>query len=60
MPISVRDGINRLEVTLKDPLYITYNQRMRRLGGVLKVDERKKPVSGLDGVYYQLDADYLK
>ncbi|MEM7317350.1 MAG: DUF4190 domain-containing protein, partial [Planctomycetota bacterium] len=49
-----------IEVTLKDPLYITYSQRMRRLGGTLKVDERKKPVSGLDGVYYQLDADYLK
>ena len=49
-----------IEVTLKDPLRIKYSYKRRRLGGVLKVDTTKKPVSGLDGVYYQLEADYLK
>lgn len=49
-----------IEVTLKDPLRIKYSLKMRRLGGILKVDTRKKPVSGLGGVYYQLSADYVK
>ncbi len=49
-----------IEVTLQDPLRIRYSYARRRLGGVLKVDTKKKPVSGLDGVYYQLEADYVK
>ena len=49
-----------IEVTLKDPLRLKYSLKRRRLGGILKVDTRKKPVSGLGGVYYQLDADYVK
>jgi hypothetical protein len=49
-----------IEVTLKDPLRTRYNRRRRRLAGTLHVDTRKKPVSGLDGVYYQLEADYIK
>jgi hypothetical protein len=47
-------------VTLQDPLRVEYALRKRGLGGVLKVDTQKKPVTGLDGVYYQLDADYLR
>lgn len=49
-----------IEVTLQDPLRTRYNRRRRRLAGTLHVDTRKKPVSGLDGVYYQLDVDYIK
>ncbi len=49
-----------IEVTLKDPIRTEYSTRRRKLGGVLKVDTEKKPVSGLDGVYYQLEVDYLK
>ena len=49
-----------IEVTLKDPLRIRYSVMRRKLAGVLKVDTEKKPVSGLDGVYYQLEADYVK
>ncbi|MCA9186928.1 MAG: DUF3299 domain-containing protein [Pirellulaceae bacterium] len=48
-----------IEVTLRDPHRVKYSMSKIKLGGVLKVDTRKKPVSGLDGVYYQLDADYL-
>ena len=47
-------------VTMKDPLRIRYAQRKRKLGGILKVDKRLKPVSGLNGVYYQLETDYLE
>jgi hypothetical protein len=49
-----------IEVTLQDPLRVVFARRMRRLGGVLHVDTRLKPVSGLGGVYYQLDADYVR
>jgi hypothetical protein len=33
---------------------------MRKLAGTLQVDLRLKPVCGLGGVYYRLDADYVK
>lgn len=49
-----------IEVTLRDPLRTDYSLRRRKLAGVLKVSPSKKPVSGLDGVYYQLDAEYIK
>ena len=49
-----------IEVRLEEPNTVDYSLRMRKLGGVLKVDTRKKAISGLDGVYYQLDADYVK
>jgi hypothetical protein len=45
-----------IEVTLRDPLRVRYSYRRRGLAGILKVSTRKKPVSGVDGVYYQLDA----
>jgi hypothetical protein len=48
-----------IEVTLEDPLRTDYSLARHRLGGVLKVDTRLKPISGLQGVYYQLKADYL-
>lgn len=49
-----------VEVTLQDPLRIQYSMRKRGLGGVLKVDKELKPVSGVQGVYFQLDADYVR
>lgn len=48
-----------VEVTLRKPLTTGYSMIQKKLGGVLKVDTRLKPISGLKGVYYQLDADYL-
>ncbi|MCP4194010.1 MAG: DUF3299 domain-containing protein [Planctomycetaceae bacterium] len=49
-----------IEVTLKDPLRVDYSYSQVKLAGVLKVSPYKKSVSGLDGVYYQLDADYVR
>jgi hypothetical protein len=49
-----------IEVTLKDPERIDYSFSRRRLAGVLRVSPHKKQVAGLDGVYYQLDADYVR
>jgi hypothetical protein len=46
-----------IQVTLRDPLRIEYSYYRRKLSGEFKVSARKKPVSGLDGVYYELDAD---
>lgn len=49
-----------IQVTLKDPLRIDYSYSKRKLAGVLRVSPYKKAITGLDGVYYQLDAEYLK
>ena len=49
-----------VEVTLRDPLRTIFERRKRRLAGTLTVDIRLKPVSGLGGVYYRLDAEYVR
>jgi hypothetical protein len=49
-----------VEVTLRDPLRTIFERRKRRLAGTLTVDQRLKPVSGLGGVYYRLDAEYVR
>ncbi len=49
-----------VEVTLRDPLRTFFERRKRRLAGTLTVDMRLKPVSGLGGVYYRLDAEYVR
>lgn len=49
-----------VEVTLRDPLRTIFERRKRRLAGTLSVDTRLKPVSGLGGVYYRLDAEYVR
>ena len=49
-----------IEVTLQDPLRVDFSYGRRKLGGILKVSPNKKGVAGLDGVYYQLDADYVR
>ncbi len=49
-----------VEVTLRDPLRTIFERRKRRLAGTLMVDQRLKPVSGLGGVYYRLDAEYVR
>lgn len=48
-----------IEVTLDEGLLTNWSTRRRRIAGTLLVDTRKKPISGLDGVYYRLKADYL-
>lgn len=47
-------------VTLRDPHRTVYNQRKRKLTGVLKVDTSMRPVDGVTGVYYELDAESIK
>ncbi len=49
-----------IEVTLRDPLRVEFARRKRKFAGILKVDGRLKPVSGLGGVAYQLDAEYVR
>jgi hypothetical protein len=49
-----------IEVTFANDLSTEYSYRMHKLGGVLRVSSQKKPVDGLDGVYYELEADYLR
>ncbi len=49
-----------IEVTLQDPLRVEYSLRLRKLAGKLKVSPVKKRIKNLDGVYYQLDASYIR
>ena len=48
-----------IEVTLREPLQVDFNFRVHKLGGIFTVDTQLKPVSGVNGVYYQLEADLL-
>jgi hypothetical protein len=49
-----------IEVTLAGGHRINYSLRKRKLGGVLRVDTALKPVSGVNGVFYQLEADHVQ
>lgn len=49
-----------IEVELEGDLRTDYNMVRRKLAGTLTVSPQKKPVSGLDGVYYRLSADYVR
>jgi hypothetical protein len=49
-----------IRVTLKDPLRVDFAYRRRGLGGVLRVHPQLQRSTELTGVYYQLEADYLK
>ncbi len=49
-----------IQVTLRDPHRIEYSYYHRKLAGTLLVSPYKKVVESLDGVYYQLDAEYVK
>jgi hypothetical protein len=49
-----------IEVTLAGSNRIEYSLHKRKLGGVLHVDTALKPVSGVNGVFYQLEADHVQ
>ena len=49
-----------VEVTLGEGLTTTYSRRKKKLAGTFLVDSELKPVSGLEGVYYQLNANYVR
>ncbi|MGE0756089.1 MAG: DUF3299 domain-containing protein [Pirellulaceae bacterium] len=48
-----------IEVTLTGEDRIKYSFQKRKLAGVLLVDTQLKPVSGVNGVYFQMQADYV-
>jgi hypothetical protein len=49
-----------IEVALDGEEYVSRSLRQWRLAGTLHVDQRLTPITGLEGVYYRLDADYIK
>jgi hypothetical protein len=50
-----------IEVTIRDAPGVRYSQYKRKLGGILHVSNRTKQVAGgLNGGFYELDADYVK
>ena len=50
-----------IEVTLKDPLRVDFARRRRKLAGVLRVElQLGVATNGPAGVYYRLEADYLR
>jgi hypothetical protein len=49
-----------IQVTLPEGETVSYSTRRLRLAGVLEVDPQLTPVKGYIGVYYKLDASYVK
>jgi hypothetical protein len=47
-------------VSLRDPNRVARSHGRLKLGGMFHVNLRLKPISGIDAVYYQLDADYVR
>lgn len=51
---------NMVEVTLSDPLRLTFGRTKRRLAGTFHVNPQLKQVNGVGGVFYELDASHAK
>jgi hypothetical protein len=49
-----------IEVKLTGDEFASKSLRKHSLAGTLLVRPYKKPVDGLDGVYYELEADHFK
>lgn len=49
-----------IEVTTPPKQPVRYTRRRLRLAGTLRVDTRLKPVDGLTGVFYQMQADSIE
>ena len=49
-----------IEVSLQGENRVAYAMRKRKLAGILTVDTRLKPVTKLGGVYFRLEADYVR
>jgi hypothetical protein len=49
-----------IEVTMPPNHPVRYTRRRLQLAGTLKVDTQLKPVDGLTGVFYQMEADVVK
>jgi hypothetical protein len=51
---------DRIQVTLADPLRLTYQPRLHKIGGTFHVEAQQSTVGGAKGgVFYHLTADYL-
>ena len=50
---------DRIQVTLVDPLRLTFHKGRHNLAGVFQVKPARSP-DGIGGIYYQLEADYLR
>ena len=52
---------DRIQVTLDDPLRLTYEPRLHKVGGTFHVEAQPSTIDGAKGgVFYHLKADYLK
>ena len=49
-----------IQVNLMGDLVAKFGMRRYKLAGTLRVDPTLKPVQGVDGVYYTLNADYIR
>ncbi len=49
-----------MQITINTDQRVQFSLRRRKFGGILHVDKRFKDRSGLQGVHYYLDADYVK
>ncbi len=50
---------DRIQVTLVDPLRLTFRKRLHGVAGVFHV-KPAPAIDGIGGVYYQMEADYIR
>ncbi|MCE9546269.1 MAG: DUF3299 domain-containing protein [Planctomycetia bacterium] len=51
---------DRVQVTLKDPLSLTFNTGVNRVGCIFHISPANNAIDAGGDVYYHLDADYLQ
>ena len=49
-----------MQITINTDQRVRFSLARRKFGGILHVDPRRKDRSGLQGIHYYLDADYVK
>ncbi|EAQ82381.1 DUF3299 domain-containing protein [Blastopirellula marina] len=49
-----------IEVRLRDPLRVNWSYNRRKIGGTLTINKHLHQMKDLTGVYYEIDADYVK
>lgn len=49
-----------IEVRLRDPLRVDWSYSRRKIGGTLTINKSLHHMKDLTGVYYEIDADYVK
>jgi len=51
---------DRIQVTLKDPLRLTRNLRINKVGGIFRLKPSDNAVDAGGAVFYHLEADHLE